>query len=90
VTYLNQPAGSVASAGDSGYGVAYPAASQYVTAVGGTSMVQTGVGRGWTETVWGSATDGGGCAGRYEPWPPHGQLTLGLPRCRAEPVRVER
>lgn len=43
--------GSVASAGDSGYGVAYPAASQYVTSVGGTSLVQTGVGRSWARTL---------------------------------------
>ncbi len=71
--YQHAGAAIVASAGDSGYGVAYPAASQYVTAVGGTSLVQTGVGRGWTETVWGSAAggegSGGGCAGKYEPRP---------------------
>ena len=30
----------VASAGDSGYGVSYPAASQYVTAVGGTDLTK--------------------------------------------------
>jgi subtilase family serine protease len=63
----------VASAGDDGYGVSYPAASQYVTSVGGTSLVQTGVGRGWTETVWGSALGGegtgGGCATKSEPRP---------------------
>ncbi|HEX4061791.1 MAG TPA: S53 family peptidase [Streptosporangiaceae bacterium] len=51
-----------ASAGDSGYGPAYPAASPWVTAVGGTSLVQTGVGRGWTETVWDGS--GGGCNGK--------------------------
>ena len=45
-----------ASAGDSGYGVEYPAASQYVTAVGGTTLRRnSGTSRGWTETVWGSA-----------------------------------
>jgi subtilase family serine protease len=63
----------VASAGDDGYGVAYPAASPWVTAVGGTSLVQTGVGRGWTETVWGSALGGegtgGGCADKYSARP---------------------
>jgi subtilase family serine protease len=65
----------VASAGDSGYGVAYPAASQYVTSVGGTSLLQTGVGRGWTETVWGLPGNpeeegtGGGCANKYEARP---------------------
>ncbi len=56
-----------ASAGDSGYGVSYPAASQYVTAVGGTSLVKTGVGRGWAETVW-SGT-GSGCSTRSEAKP---------------------
>jgi subtilase family serine protease len=63
----------VASAGDDGYGAAYPAASPFVTAVGGTSLVQTGVGRGWTETVWGSALGGegtgGGCAEKYSSRP---------------------
>jgi subtilase family serine protease len=65
----------VASAGDSGYGVAYPAASQYVTSVGGTTLLQTGVGRGWTETVWGLPGNpeeegtGGGCANKYEARP---------------------
>jgi subtilase family serine protease len=42
-----------ASAGDSDYGVSYPAASQYVTSVGGTSLTQSSsTARGWTETVW--------------------------------------
>ena len=49
-----------ASAGDSGYGVSYPAASQYVTAVGGTSLVTANNTRGWTETAW-SGT-GSGCS----------------------------
>jgi hypothetical protein len=50
-----------ASAGDSGYGVEYPAASQYVTAVGGTTLHKNAsVTRGWKETVWGSASGGEG------------------------------
>jgi subtilase family serine protease len=66
--YFQHPGAAItASAGDSGYRVAYPAASQYVTSVGGTSLVQTGVGRGWTETVWDGT--GGGCSGTYEPAP---------------------
>jgi subtilase family serine protease len=56
-----------ASAGDSGFGLSYPAASRYVTSVGGTSLVQTRVGRGWTETVWNGT--GGGCTGKYEARP---------------------
>ncbi|WP_241825599.1 carboxypeptidase regulatory-like domain-containing protein [Micromonospora sp. CB01531] len=42
----------VASSGDSAFGVAYPAASQYVTAVGGTSLVRDSSTRGWSESVW--------------------------------------
>jgi Carboxypeptidase regulatory-like domain len=62
-----------ASAGDSGYGVNYPSGSQYVTAVGGTTLTQdSSVPRGWTESVWGSASGGSGtgsgCSG-YEPQP---------------------
>jgi hypothetical protein len=59
--FYNHPGVAVtASAGDSGYGVSYPAASQYVTAVGGTSLTQASNSRGWTETVWGSAAGGEG------------------------------
>jgi subtilase family serine protease len=43
-----------ASAGDSGYGVEFPAAAPSVTAVGGTSLKTASNSRGWTETVWGS------------------------------------
>jgi subtilase family serine protease len=57
----------VASAGDDGYGVSYPAASQYVTSAGGTTLkVASGTTRGWTETVW-SGT-GSGCS-KYEAKP---------------------
>jgi len=49
-----------ASAGDSGFGVEYPAASQYVTAVGGTSLNTSTNSRGWTETVWNGT--GSGCS----------------------------
>ena len=47
-----------ASAGDSGYGVEYPAASPNVTSVGGTSLTKDSSSRGWSESVWG--TDAGG------------------------------
>jgi Putative Ig domain len=50
-----------ASAGDGGFGVEYPAASQYVTAVGGTSLTAASNARGWTESVWStSSTEGTG------------------------------
>jgi hypothetical protein len=59
--YYQHPGVAVtASAGDDGYGVEYPAASQYVTAVGGTSLSTASNPRGWTETVWGSSSGGEG------------------------------
>jgi hypothetical protein len=51
----------VASSGDSGYTREYPAASQYVTAVGGTKLSRASNSRGWTESVWStSSTEGAG------------------------------
>jgi hypothetical protein len=56
----------VAAAGDAGYGTQYPAASQFVTAVGGTTLMgATPASRG-TETAW-SGT-GSGCSS-LEPKP---------------------
>jgi subtilase family serine protease len=55
----------VVSAGDSGYMSSYPAASAYVTSVGGTSLRRSTSG-GWTETVW--AKTGSGCSA-YIPKP---------------------
>src|SRR5919201_4622540 len=40
------------SSGDYGYGVEFPAASRYVTAVGGTSLVKDSSARGWSESAW--------------------------------------
>ena len=48
------------SSGDNGYGVEFPAASQYVVAVGGTSLTHSSAARGWAETVWSGA--GSGCS----------------------------
>ncbi|HEV2261798.1 MAG TPA: hypothetical protein VGR69_05870, partial [Candidatus Rubrimentiphilum sp.] len=65
--YYNHPGHAVTvSSGDNGYGVEYPAASQYVTAVGGTSLSRASNMRGWTETAWSGA--GAGCSA-YEPKP---------------------
>ncbi|MFJ3762830.1 carboxypeptidase regulatory-like domain-containing protein [Streptomyces sp. NPDC090080] len=51
----------VASSGDFAYGVAFPADSPHVTAVGGTSLVRDPSSpRGWTESVWFGAGHGGG------------------------------
>jgi len=67
-TYFDQPGVAVVTAaGDAGFGVSYPAASPYVTAVGGTVLTaNSSVARGWTETAW-SGT-GSGCSA-YEPQP---------------------
>ena len=64
-----------ASAGDSGYGVEFPASSPHVTAVGGTSLVWTGSSR--TEYAW-SGT-GSGCSSVYgEPsWQAPGNPGMG-------------
>jgi hypothetical protein len=61
-SYYNHPGVAItASAGDSGYGAEYPAASQYVTAVGGTALSTDSSSRGWTESVWNtSSTEGTG------------------------------
>jgi hypothetical protein len=65
--HFNHPGIAItASSGDSGYGVSYPAASQYVTAVGGTSLSKASNARGWTETAWSGA--GSGCSS-YDPKP---------------------
>jgi len=67
-SYYNHPGIAItASSGDSGYGVQYPAASQYVTAVGGTTLTRdSSTTRGWTETTWNGA--GSGCSS-YDPQP---------------------
>ncbi|MFI1097919.1 carboxypeptidase regulatory-like domain-containing protein [Streptomyces sp. NPDC020917] len=66
--YYNHPGVAVTvSTGDYAYGVGYPAASQYVTSVGGTTLTRdTGTTRGWTESAWSDA--GSGCS-LYEPKP---------------------
>jgi hypothetical protein len=59
--HFNHPGVAITvSSGDSGYGVEYPAASRYVTAVGGTSLVPAANQRGWSETAW--SLTGSGCS----------------------------
>jgi len=65
-SYFHHNIPITAAAGDSGYGVGWPAASSYVTAVGGTSLSRASNGRGWSETAW-SGT-GSGCSA-YETKP---------------------
>ncbi len=61
-SYYNHPGVVVtASSGDEAYGAEYPAASKYVTSVGGTSLSTASNARGWTESVWHTnSTEGGG------------------------------
>src|SRR3954468_21978685 len=65
--HFNHPGVAItARSGDDGFGVSYPAASRYLTAVGGTSLTRGGGTRGWTESAWSGA--GSGCSA-YEPKP---------------------
>jgi hypothetical protein len=81
--YYNHPGVAItASTGDCGYGCApagagsgsvpgveYPAASPYVVAVGGTSLVGS-IGGGWSESAWGNSHGGAGSGcSLYEPKP---------------------
>jgi subtilase family serine protease len=58
--YYNHPGVAItAGTGDFDYGTAWPGTSPYVTAVGGTELVQDpSTARGWSESVWGSAFPG--------------------------------
>jgi subtilase family serine protease len=64
-SHFNHPTAAITvSTGDSGYGVEFPAASRYVTAVGGTSLIKSG--NSYSETAWSGA--GSGCSA-YIPKP---------------------
>ncbi|MFC4034363.1 S8 family serine peptidase [Streptomyces polygonati] len=59
--YFNHPGVAItASSGDGSAGVEYPAASRYVTAVGGTTLIRSKLPRGWSETAWYGT--GSGCS----------------------------
>jgi subtilase family serine protease len=59
--HFNHPGVAVTvSSGDSGYGVEYPAASPFVTAVGGTTLFMNTDGTYGSETAWSGA--GSGCS----------------------------
>jgi subtilase family serine protease len=69
-----------ASSGDGGYGAIWPAASPYVTAVGGTSLSTASNSRGWTEKVWStSSTEGTGSGCSAYETQPSWQTNLHLP-----------
>lgn len=64
--HFNRPGVAITvSSGDAGYGTEYPAASKYVTAVGGTTLVLSNSNR-VSETAWSGS--GSGCS-TYEPKP---------------------
>ena len=75
--HFNHPGIAITvSSGDNGFGVEFPAASQYVTAVGGTSLTRAANARGWSETVWSGA--GSGCSAFISK--PVWQTDAGCPR----------
>jgi subtilase family serine protease len=75
--HLSKPGVAItASSGDAGFGVIHPAASRFVTAVGGTSLHHASNARGWPETAWSKA--GSGCSAQ-SPKPPW-QHDTGCPR----------
>lgn len=60
-SHFNHPGIAITvSSGDGGYGAEYPAASQYVTAVGGTKLLLNSDGTYNSETAWTGA--GSGCS----------------------------
>jgi subtilase family serine protease len=66
---LGKPIAIFIAAGDSGYdnagqGPDYPSTSQYVIAVGGTTLIKAaGTTRGWTETAWSTKAGTTGAGG---------------------------
>jgi subtilase family serine protease len=74
-SHFNHPGVAITvSSGDSGYGVEFPAASQYVTAVGGTSLTKSG--GAFSERAWSGA--GSGCSAYVAK--PTWQTDSGCPR----------
>lgn len=71
----------VAASGDNGAGVMWPAASQYVVGVGGTTLQLDGGANIWSEVAW--AGSGGGISA-YEP-KPSGQVAWNAAAKRAVP-----
>jgi len=48
--------------------VSYPGSSQFVTSVGGTTLVRDASARGWTETAWAGSTSGCSAYVRKPEW----------------------
>ncbi|WP_308013979.1 hypothetical protein [Streptantibioticus parmotrematis] len=66
LAYFDHPGVAItASAGDDAYGAQYPAASPFVTSVGGTALSHATNSRGWSESVWSTSAaegTGSGCS----------------------------
>jgi subtilase family serine protease len=76
-SHFNHPGVAITvSSGDSGFGVEFPAASQFVTAVGGTTLTRAANARGWSETTWSGS--GSGCSAYVSK--PAWQTDAGCPR----------
>ncbi len=79
-SYFNHPGVAItASSGDAGYGVEYPAASRFVTAVGGTTLSPSSNSRGWNETAWSGAGSGCSAVDAQPSWQ-NGVVTAGCSR----------
>src|SRR4051794_20764320 len=72
--YNHASAAITVSSGDNGYGVEYPAASPYVTAVGGTTLRRATTARGWSETAWSGAGSGCSALEARVSWQPTGSF----------------
>jgi subtilase family serine protease len=80
--YIHPGVAITAASGDDGYGVAFPASSPGVTAVGGTTLLPTE--RGWEEQAW----SGGGSGCSAEPRPSWQPATLCAHRSTADVAAV--
>ena len=78
-SFFNHPGVVVtAAAGDTGYGPQYPATSQLVTSVGGTTLTQApSTTRGWTETAWSGTGSGCSTLGPKPAWQTDTNATTG-------------
>jgi Putative Ig domain len=65
-TYFNHPGVAITVAAGDSPGIEFPAAAEYVTAVGGTTLSTASNSRGWSESPW--SDSGGGCSA-YETAP---------------------
>lgn len=67
--HFNRPGvGITVSSGDAGYGAEYPAASRYVTAVGGTTLTFDSLGNYASEKAWSGAGSGCSAYEAKQPW----------------------